>query len=272
MTTLTAPGGALPLPKTIFTFISDPGHGWLIVAPGWLDAVGLTLADISTFSYQRADGILALEEDCDARAFIRAFEQRFGDCFELREIDQESTEIRNWPQISHDVPTSEKTTSVASARHIDMPERGVFAMENTADLKTALSDLHQLEHLSESMCGADIMEFLEGPIALLDQVADCGRSADVITYEIQRFPMIADSEDGYTLFDAVDHAGQTWEFIDVTVTKRVNDCLVDEVASVDCITSIDASDAVLKAFASAFPMATTEDHLEDVAHLSASAA
>ncbi len=245
-----------PLPKVSFTFISDPGHSWLILSPAWLDAVGLTLADISTCSYQCADGILALEEDCDAPAFIKAFEARFGACCDLLEAHHDVTEIRNWPCISHAI-------SASPCREVP----AVIARENTADLKIALSDLHRLEHLSESMCGADIMEYLEGPIALLDQVAGCGRTADVITYEIQRFPMIADGEDGYTLFDAVHHAGQTWAFIDVTVTKRVNDCLVDEVASVDCIPRIDASDAVMKAFASAFPMATTEDHLDAVAHL-----
>ena len=99
MNTLTAPGGALPLPKTIFTFISDPGHSWLILSPAWLDAVGLKLADISTFSYQRADGFLALEEDSDAPAFITAFGKMFGDCIDLRETHQDVTEIRNWPHV-----------------------------------------------------------------------------------------------------------------------------------------------------------------------------
>ena len=196
MTTIPAPGGVLPLPKTTFTFISDPSHGWLIASPAWLKAVGLQLTDISTFSYQRPDGILALEEDCDAPMFIAAFLKRFGDCHDLRETHQEVTEIRTWPSISHSVN----------------PE-------------------------------------------------------GVITFEIQRCPMIADGDDGYTMFDAVDHAGQTWEFIDVAVTKRVDDCLVDEVAGVDCIKTIATSDAVLEAFASAFPTATMEDHLEGVAHL-----
>ena len=199
MTTHVITGCAMPLPKTIFTFISDPGHSWLILSPAWLDAVGLKLADISTFSYQRADGFLALEEDSDAPAFITAFGKMFGDCIDLRETHQDVTEIRNWPHVCH-------------------------------------------------QAGAD-------------------RAKDVITYEIQRFPMIDDGAGGYTLFDPVDHAGRMWAFIDVSVTKRVNDCLVDEIACVDGIKDIATSDAVMEAFSSAYPTATIEDHLEGVAHL-----
>ena len=86
-----------------------------------------------------------------------------------------------------------------------------------------------------------------------------------ITYEIQRFPMISDGQNGYTLYNLTDHQGRKWEFMDVSVTKRINDCLVDEVASVDNITNIREADRALQAFEEAFPNADVTDHLEGLA-------
>lgn len=86
-----------------------------------------------------------------------------------------------------------------------------------------------------------------------------------ITYEIQRFPMIGDGQGGFTLYNLADHKGQKWGFMDVSVTKRVNDCLVDEAASVENITNIREADRALQAFEAALPNADVIDHLEGLA-------
>jgi hypothetical protein len=85
--------------KTEFTFISDPGHGWLIVTRDDLADVGLTEADISPYSYQSAEWI-ALEEDCDAATFVKAWEAKtrwsIRDC--IKEFHIEHGGPRNWRQ------------------------------------------------------------------------------------------------------------------------------------------------------------------------------
>jgi hypothetical protein len=77
-----------------FRYRQDPGHGWLIVTPDDMAAVGLTEADISAYSYRRGNQI-ALEEDCDMWTFAKAYEALNG-----RLPDYVSTidgaEIRNW--------------------------------------------------------------------------------------------------------------------------------------------------------------------------------
>lgn len=53
---------------TSLTFISDPGHGWLMVPLADVLASG---ARISEFSFISPDGQTAfLEEDCDAPAYL----------------------------------------------------------------------------------------------------------------------------------------------------------------------------------------------------------
>lgn len=56
----------------MYTFHSDPGHGWLAVNVTELHALGI--ADkITRFSYLSRDGHVAyLEEDCDLSTFARA--------------------------------------------------------------------------------------------------------------------------------------------------------------------------------------------------------
>jgi hypothetical protein len=77
--------------------------------------------------------------------------------------------------------------------------------------------------------------------------------------------MISDGQGGFTLYNLTDHKGQKWEFMDVSVTKRINDCLVDETASVENITNIREADRALPAFEVAFPDADVSDHLEGLA-------
>lgn len=62
-----------------FTLHSDPGHGWLEVSPADLKAVGLTVDNISGYSYKNRRGNrLFLEEDCDLSVFFKAFKEKHG--------------------------------------------------------------------------------------------------------------------------------------------------------------------------------------------------
>ena len=66
-------------PISSTTFISDPGHGWLVVSLQRLLAYGITEAMISPYSYRSPDGTeVALEEDCDAAVFLDAFATAHG--------------------------------------------------------------------------------------------------------------------------------------------------------------------------------------------------
>ena len=62
---------------TTFTFHTDPGHGWLEVSIPNLLSVGLVPSDFSAYSFE-GNGNVYLEEDCDAAAFIRTYEQKVG--------------------------------------------------------------------------------------------------------------------------------------------------------------------------------------------------
>ena len=63
--------------RTHFTFLASSYHGWIIVTPDELAAVGLSEADITPYSYRRGDQ-LGLEEDEDAQTFLAAYKARFG--------------------------------------------------------------------------------------------------------------------------------------------------------------------------------------------------
>ena len=88
------------LPTVKFQFISDPAHGWLIVSPQWIGAVGLNLAQFSHHSYVHPDGTLALEEDCDAPIFLDAYKRCFGETIAFQELHVENINapghIRSW--------------------------------------------------------------------------------------------------------------------------------------------------------------------------------
>lgn len=63
-------------------WLVDESHGWLVVP---MDTVRASRAEISPFSYASPDGRVAyLEEDSDARAYLRAAEI-------------ELTTLRAWP-------------------------------------------------------------------------------------------------------------------------------------------------------------------------------
>ena len=83
-------------PSVKFTFISDPGHGWLILSPQWIGAVGLTVVAFSTSSYVCEDGTLALEDDCDAPKFLEAYARCFGQTASFNEIFEDLCSVRDW--------------------------------------------------------------------------------------------------------------------------------------------------------------------------------
>jgi len=94
---------------TDFTFHADPGHAWLEVARFELDAVGLSPADFSRYSYQSDRNhmipalarIYYLEEDCDAPKFLTAWEKHNNRRAEIGDkwTDNDS-EIRWFPAIN----------------------------------------------------------------------------------------------------------------------------------------------------------------------------
>jgi hypothetical protein len=81
-------------PRT-FTYLQDPGHGWLIVSRGDLADAGLSPADFSPCSYVRGD-TLALEEDCDMPKFLKRIDER-GILYRLREQHTDTeARVRRW--------------------------------------------------------------------------------------------------------------------------------------------------------------------------------
>jgi hypothetical protein len=81
-------------PRT-FTYLQDPGHGWLIASCADLAGAGMSPADFSSCSYVRGD-TLALEEDCDMPRFLKRLDER-GIPYRLRE-QHTNTEahVRHW--------------------------------------------------------------------------------------------------------------------------------------------------------------------------------
>ena len=81
-------------PRT-FTYLQDPGHGWLIVSRGDLAGAGMSPADFSSCSYVRGD-TLALEEDCDMPRFLKRLDER-GIPYRLREQHTDAeAHVRRW--------------------------------------------------------------------------------------------------------------------------------------------------------------------------------
>ena len=81
-------------PRT-FTYLQDPGHGWLIVSRGDLAAAGMSPADFSSCSYACGDTI-ALEEDCDMPSFLKRLDER-GIPYRLGEQHTKTeADVRRW--------------------------------------------------------------------------------------------------------------------------------------------------------------------------------
>ena len=82
----------------MFTFYSDPGHGWLEVAWSDLKRLSLNPTDFSRCS-SRKGNLFYVEEDCDAPIFLNAWEAMHGIKPQFREVYQERIFIRNLPSI-----------------------------------------------------------------------------------------------------------------------------------------------------------------------------
>ena len=88
------------------TFISDPGHGYLIVSRQQMQILGLKEDDFSAFSYKNneiAPTQYALEEDCDYQVFWRRAQERGITLKVTEEYTDEEHAVRNWPSI-HSIP------------------------------------------------------------------------------------------------------------------------------------------------------------------------
>jgi hypothetical protein len=82
-----------------FTFICDPGHGWLQVDFSDLKALGLNPSDFSRYSYRKRNTFY-LEEDCDAGKFINAYQARYDHSPHIDETHSNSESfVRNLPSI-----------------------------------------------------------------------------------------------------------------------------------------------------------------------------
>ena len=79
-----------------FTFHTDPGHAWLEVPRKMLTELGID-SEITGYSYQSGDHVY-LEEDCDAVAFVKAYQGKHGRRPEFVEIYKEVTPIRGYPR------------------------------------------------------------------------------------------------------------------------------------------------------------------------------
>jgi predicted nucleotidyltransferase len=82
----------------MFTFIEDPGHGWLEVTTQDLARVGMTCQNFTRYSYRRGN-TLYLEEDCDAPRFLEAWRRKNGGRPDVRPVYQARTFIRDLPAI-----------------------------------------------------------------------------------------------------------------------------------------------------------------------------
>jgi hypothetical protein len=86
---------AVALEPRTFTYLQDPGHGWLIVSSGDLAGAGMSPGDFSPCSYVRGD-TLALEEDCDMPRFLKRLDER-GIPYRLREQHTDAdAHVRRW--------------------------------------------------------------------------------------------------------------------------------------------------------------------------------
>jgi len=81
------------------TYITDPGHGWLLVTINQVENLGLSTADFSRYSYRQGD-VLALEEDCDMGVFLEAYQSKYKEA-PLIQADHLGYDapIRSWHDI-----------------------------------------------------------------------------------------------------------------------------------------------------------------------------
>jgi hypothetical protein len=92
-------------PRT-FTYLQDPGHGWLIVDRADLASAGVSARDFTACSYVHGDAF-ALEEDVDMPRFLKRLDER-GIAYKLREQHTNSNaHVRNWASSRSAAPSTE---------------------------------------------------------------------------------------------------------------------------------------------------------------------
>jgi hypothetical protein len=95
-----------PEPRT-FTYLQDPGHGWLIVDRADLASAGMSAADFTVCSYVHGD-TFALEEDVDMTRFLKHLDER-GIAYGLREQNTNGDAyVRNWASNARAVPSTQR--------------------------------------------------------------------------------------------------------------------------------------------------------------------
>ena len=81
------------------TYITDPGHGWLLVTVAQLAEVNLDPGSFTRYSYRKGD-TLALEEDCDMATFLRAYEAVKGETPLIHAVDLDhDAPMRRWARL-----------------------------------------------------------------------------------------------------------------------------------------------------------------------------
>jgi hypothetical protein len=95
-----------PEPRT-FTYLQDPGHGWLLVDRADLDKAGLSASDFTVCSYVHDDSF-ALEEDVDMPRFLKRLDER-GIAYRLCEQNTNGDAyVRNWASNRSAAPSTEE--------------------------------------------------------------------------------------------------------------------------------------------------------------------
>lgn len=88
---------------------SDPAHGWLLVTEEQMKESGIQAATFSPYSYYSAEfRTYALEEDCDARLFLRALADQGIEhmVWEEHQSDGDSF-VRSWDRIEQEIVLSD---------------------------------------------------------------------------------------------------------------------------------------------------------------------
>ena len=93
--------------KGMFTWVTDPGHEWLIVTDEDLNAAGLVPTDFTPWSYaQHGMGLYALEGDCDADTFLTAYAAKTGRTPACHAVNMGDAPVRGWPRINDNYGTT----------------------------------------------------------------------------------------------------------------------------------------------------------------------
>ena len=80
-------------------YLTDPGHGWLLVTVAQLAEVNLDPGSFTRYSYRNGD-TLALEEDCDMATFLRAYEAVKGETPLIHAVDLDhDAPMRRWARL-----------------------------------------------------------------------------------------------------------------------------------------------------------------------------